>query len=261
MTDPLLSPDRVATSASGLGGVSAADAADILRGLGINRVVLRGIKALTAPEGTIAGRARTMRLLPDREDNKTPVNGPVNRGLYDSLQPGEFVVVDALGADDIGALGDMMFARIQARGAVGAVIDGGVRDIAITARKGFPVFARGTAPAAFMGSMRPWESDVPIQCGGVFVAPGDWIVADADGLVVVPAALADEVARRAAEKAPADAFSQALLAYGFPLDDAYPLPPHMRRFLSDFLKSGALPDRDAVALARKSHADESDVPN
>ena len=234
--------------------ISTPDAADALRKLGVARTVMKGIRPMVRVQGTAAGRARTLRLLPDREDLKTPVNGPVNRGLYDGMQPGEVLVLDAMGAENQAVLGDMMFSRLFAREVSAVVVDGAVRDIPVVSTKGLPVFARSCSPDSYMGFMRPWEADCAIQCGGVLVQPRDFILADADGVVVVPNALARSVAELAQQKMPADAFGQALLAAGFPLDDTYPLPPHMRAFLPAFIENGALPTQDEVRRAREPKA-------
>jgi len=228
--------------------ITSADAADHLRALGVHRTVMRGLRAMTST-GSVVGRARTLRILPDREDIKAPVNGPANRGLYDSLNDGEILVVDAMGREDKAVLGDMMFSRIAARQAIAALVDGAVRDVAHVDRKRFPVFARALCPDSYMGWLRPWERDVPVQCGGVLVMPGDWIIADADGQVVVPASMVEELVDKATEKARLDAFSQALLEEGYPLDDAYPLPAHMKLFLEAFSLTGALPTPEQVSQA------------
>jgi len=190
-------------------------------------------------------------MLPDREDLRAPVNGPINRGLYDSMEEGEILVVDAMGRTDKAVLGDMMFSRISACKAAAAIVDGAVRDVAHAREKQFPVFARAQCPESYMSWLRPWEKDVPVQCGGVLVMPGDWVLADADGQVVIPADVVHELLARVEEKQRSDAFSQALLAAGYPLDDAYPLPAHMKRLLAEFEATGAIPRTEQVREARK----------
>ena len=227
--------------AEGLKRIASADAADILRTFGVSRCVMRGLRSLTPSCGGIAGRARTIQFLPAREDLQKPANGPVNRLLYDAMRPGDILVLDAMGRDDVAALGDMMFARLIARGAAGVVVDGAVRDLVSVSGVPFGVYAKTTAPASFMGHLQPWAADVPIQCGGVFVNPRDWIIADGDGVVVVPDRLAAELVILLASRKRKDAFSRALLKGGHGLDDAYPLPDHMRQFQSQFERDGTLP--------------------
>lgn len=92
---------------------------------------------------------------------------------------------------------------------------------------------------------------MPIACGGVLVVPGDWIVADRDGVIVLPAMLIREVTERAKELAREEAFSDALLRAGHPLKVAYPLQHALRPFLSRFCADGSLPSVDEVQQALK----------
>lgn len=230
---------------------STPDLADALRRQGISRAAMQGLAALTPISGSVAGRARTLRNLPDREDVKQGPNGAVNRRLYDSFGAGEVLVVDGLGSTSKAALGDMMFSRLIQRGAAAIIIDGAARDIPVVAGKGMPIFGRGSCPEPFFGAFRPWDTDIDIQCGGVLVRPGDWIVADAEGIVVVPVALADAVLDDTEAKRGDDMFSAALLAAGFSLDESYPLPAFMRPFRARYDATGALPDRAEVDAAKR----------
>lgn len=226
--------------------ISTADAADLLRKLGVARTVMRGIYPQLPVKKTIVGRSRTLRMLPEREDISRPANGPINRGLYDSIRPGEVLVVDAMSIETHAVLGDMMLSRILANGAAAVVVDGAVRDLGTMATKALPIYARCSSPEAFMKYLRPWESDVTIQCGQVLVEAGDYIVADADGVVVVPQALVEQLAEAASVKRDDDAFSLALLSAGFSLDHAYPLPAYMRNFQKRFSEEGILPNAEEV---------------
>lgn len=227
-----------------LEAVATSDAADLLRHLGVTRTVMHGIRPQFSFRGTKVARARTLRMLPDREDLKRPANGPINRGLYDTIEADEALVIDAMAVDTHAVLGDMMLTRIFSRRVSLVVVDGAVRDIAAVrdvAGDG-AVFARSASPEVFMSRLRPWEADCAIQCGGVLVEPGDYVLADEDGVVVVPQSLAEKLADAADKKRESDGFSRALLLAGFGLDDAYPLPAHMRTFLPRYLESGVLPD-------------------
>jgi 4-hydroxy-4-methyl-2-oxoglutarate aldolase len=118
-------------------------------------------------------------------------------------EPGDVIVVEA-GDDSMAVAGGNVCAIAQKRGVAGFVIDGVIRDIGESRASGFPLFARGRSPipAAKEG---PGEINHPIRCGGVVVNPGDVIVADDEGIVVVPLARAEEVLRKAQAKAEADA--------------------------------------------------------
>jgi regulator of RNase E activity RraA len=121
------------------------------------------------------------------------------------------------------------------------VADGVVRDIGGLRAMGLTIHARGTHPSPSSEALMSWEADVTIQCGGTLVEPGDYIIADADAVVVVPKALADEVARRGADMNARDEFSQRLLAAGTPLGRAYPIPADREAEFERFRKEGELP--------------------
>jgi 5-oxopent-3-ene-1,2,5-tricarboxylate decarboxylase/2-hydroxyhepta-2,4-diene-1,7-dioate isomerase len=199
--------------------VPTSTAETVLRALGVERFAINALRLLAGAEA-IAGPARTLRFLPARADFVSP-KGKLQRGLIDSLREGEVLVIDALGTLDAAALGDMLAGRAKALGAAGVVVDGVVRDVAGLRAMGLTVHARGAYPTPSPGRLMPWECDVPIQCGGVLIFPGDYVIADLDGVVVVPAAFAEEVARRGQAMNADDAISQRLLAEGKPLDEAY----------------------------------------
>lgn len=217
-----------------------------MRELGVTRVVAAGLRPIVPPEGVLAGRARTVRFLPLREDVKRPPRGAVNRALIDEIGRAEVVVVDAGGCAEGAVLGDMLAARAKYRGAAGVIADGVVRDVVGLSAVGLPIFARGTHPDPSTVTLVPWETDVAVQCGGVLVQPGDWLLADTDSVVVVPAALAEDVAARGEEMNDEDAFCQRLLAAGFPLDEAYPLPAALRGDFERFKREGVVPPLDEV---------------
>jgi 3-hexulose-6-phosphate synthase/6-phospho-3-hexuloisomerase len=113
----------------------------------------------------------------------------------DAAKKGEIIVIDAGGVGKA-VWGELASRSAKVRGVVGVVIDGFARDIEDIQKIGFPVFARGAKPAA--GEPKGFgEVGVPIECGGVSVKPGDFIVCDSDGVVVVPKEEAVEAANRA----------------------------------------------------------------
>jgi regulator of RNase E activity RraA len=220
--------------AARLAAVPTAGSKQILRELGVGRTVIAGAIRLSS-DRRIAGRARTLRFLPYREDAKAPRPG-VNRALIDTLDAGDVIVTEAAGCLDGAVLGDMLAARAHARGAAGCVTDGAVRDLDGIREIGLPVWARATFPDSSAGSMIAWESDVAIRCGGTLVVPGDYVLANADAAMVVPAAYAEEVIRRAETLALEDEFAQSLLRAGMSLDDAYPIPASRRSEFEAFAR-------------------------
>ncbi len=220
--------------------LSTTTASDVLSGLGLARVAMLGIGPIVPAAGTLAGPARTLRFLPRREDVGKG-RGAVNRQLIDVLESGEVLVVDAHGCTNGAVLGDMLAARARARGCAGVVADGVVRDTTGLAEMGTPIFARGVFPARSAPELLAWDADVAIQCGGVFVQPGDWILGDADGVIVIPDALVAQVLERGEAALASDEFSQRLLAAGFMLDEAYPLPPALKPDLARYWQDGTVP--------------------
>ncbi|GAC1547388.1 MAG: ribonuclease activity regulator RraA [Candidatus Velthaea sp.] len=215
-----------------LASVPTANAKQILRELGVSRTVIMGAVRMSS-DRRIAGRARTLRFLPAREDAKPPRAG-VNRALIDTLDRGDVIVVDTGGHTEGAVLGDMLAARAQALGAAGLVTDGVIRDVDGIRAIGLPVWSRGTYPDSTAGTMIPWDSDLAIRCGGALVQPGDFVLADADAAMVVPAAFIERLLERAETMALEDEFSQELLRSGASLDDAYPIPPARRAEFARF---------------------------
>jgi regulator of RNase E activity RraA len=139
--------------------------------------------------------------------------------FIDSLRPDDVVVASV--PAPVAFWGELFSTAARARGAVGVVVDGLVRDQRRITEMGFPVFARGGRPTDSLGRIRMVEHDVPVVVGGVQVSPGDLVVADIDGVVVVPAEAAVEVARRAVEKATTENRARALIEGGAFLRDAW----------------------------------------
>ncbi len=170
-----------------LGALPVANVGDAMQRLG---VVEAEIGAVWRGART-AGTARTVE-----------VAGGDNAGVHeaiDSLEPGDVLVVNGHGVRDRALVGELIAERLRARGCVGLVVDGAVRDVGDLEEIGFPVFARAVTPA---GPYRhgPFRVGVPVAIGGVVVHTGDVVVADGDGVAVVPAAEAADVLARAEAK-------------------------------------------------------------
>ena len=139
-------------------------------------------------------------------------------------QPGDVVVVDARGDLTSGVFGAMMMTYFRGRGGVGVVIDGCVRDSSEIKALGLGLWLRGVTPNFHtQTSIYPYAVNVPVACGGVTVVPGDLIIADDDGAVVVPISLAAELAAKAGEHAEWEEFSRLRLSEGGDLRKYYPL--------------------------------------
>ena len=139
-----------------------------------------------------AGFAITVLLKKD-EGNKDPnalagMIAAIDAGPKDSVY-----VMTVEGGADIAGMGGLMGTTMYSRGYVGAVVDGGVRDVAQLKRIGFPVYALGPVPSTSVGHYKFGGANIAMQCDGVEVHPGDIVAADADGVVVVPRARAEEI--------------------------------------------------------------------
>jgi 4-hydroxy-4-methyl-2-oxoglutarate aldolase len=163
--------------------------------LELESVMRHAIRPLWPGTARIAGPAFTVRTA--RHDNLM-----LHAAIY-RAEPGDVIVVEA-GDEEMAVAGGNVCAVAQRHGVAGFVVDGVVRDVAEARANGFPLFARGISPIP-AGKEGPGEINGRISCGGVTVNPGDVVVADEEGIVVVPRGRAEEVLRKAEAKAAADA--------------------------------------------------------
>jgi regulator of RNase E activity RraA len=200
--------------------VYAAVISDALDALGSTDQVLGPrIRPVGRLERPLIGRAATARSV--RVD-ATPVRPYVTLlEAMDLLTPGEVWVVAAEGQTRSAIFGGLLATAARARGAVGCVVDGAVRDCRELERLGFPTFATGYSPADSFGRDEIIEHGVPIRCGGVEVRPGDLIVADDDGVVSVPAKLERRVIEHALHKVESEGDMRSELAAGVPVAEAF----------------------------------------
>lgn len=209
--------------------VSSASVTTVLRKLGANvgHAFMSGIHPVVGGD-LIVGRAVTLRYVPTRGDLGQYL-GPVNvaHQAIESLDRGDVLVIDALGSIAGGHLGDVMCTRVQLRGAAALVVDGAIRDLPYLAKMGLPIFARGAIGPA--SPLTPVAYNVPIQCGGALVLPGDLIIADLDGVCVLPPGIAGEVARLTLDQEEIEVFIREKLAEGRLLQDVYPPNDAVRR--------------------------------
>ena len=193
---------------------------------GLRHVFIAGIAPLRAGQPRIAGPVSTLRFLPYRED----LDDPARRGHPDSAQrraieetpEGHVLVVETRGEKGGGVLGDILATRLQTRGVAGLVTDGVVRDAEGIRRTGFPVVCAGAAAPASYNVFSDGDRDLPIAVGGVAVLPGDSILADGDGAVVIPAALVREIVGAGEEQEALEAWIQGEAGSGKALGGLYP---------------------------------------
>jgi 4-hydroxy-4-methyl-2-oxoglutarate aldolase len=174
--------------------ITTASVADALWGQGISGHMSHEIKPFMKVK--IVGPAVTVREEPT--DERVPPSHALE--LIDHSAPGSVIVISIDGFRDVAVWGGLMTAGAVVNGMEGAVLDGGVRDVEEIERDfGFPVFARSICPATTVGRFKTVAANEPVIVGGVTVNPGDLIVGDRDGVVVVPAGLVEAVLKEAQE--------------------------------------------------------------
>ncbi|HVM82848.1 MAG TPA: ribonuclease activity regulator RraA [Candidatus Binatia bacterium] len=208
-----------------LSKVTTATITTILLKKGLRNVWLRGAMPLKPGQPRLVGRAFTLRFVPAREDLATPESwsSPKStRAAIEAMPAGAVAVVDAMGLTDAGIFGDILCARMAKRGVAALVTDGVVRDVAGVLGTGLPVWCRGVAAPPSVAGLTFVNWQEPIGCGGVAVFPDDLIVADGDGVVVIPAALIDHVLEHAPEQERLEAWIMQEVEAGIPLPGLYP---------------------------------------
>jgi 5-oxopent-3-ene-1,2,5-tricarboxylate decarboxylase/2-hydroxyhepta-2,4-diene-1,7-dioate isomerase len=184
-----------------------------LRKRGLDNVTVDGVRPMH-PELKLVGSARTLRFVPNREDLFDSHGGGYNaqKRVFDTVGDGEVVVIEARGERGCGTLGDILALRASARNAAGIVTDG-----------------VEVAHSAVLGRRHvPWDADVTIACGGTTIQPGDIIVGDSDGVIVIPPAMAGAVVDATLAQEDEDAWIAGRVAAGHPIDGLFPLNAEWR---------------------------------
>jgi regulator of RNase E activity RraA len=193
---------------------------------GLRNVYLQGVHRMSKAGDNLVGEAFTLRYIPAREDldHVGVFENPEHpqRKAVEIVPPGHVLVMDCRRDTRAASGGSILLTRMQVRGAAGVVTDGGLRDSDAIAGMDFPVFGAGPSAPLNLAIHHAVDLNVPIGCGGVAVFPGDIIVGDAEGVVVVPAHLAVEVARDASEQERLEVFVLQEVAGGRPLPGTYP---------------------------------------
>lgn len=209
-----------------LSGCSSATLATQLFKRGLRNQVLQGVTRLTPGAPTLVGPAFTLRNIPAREDldHIGVYENPEHpqRKSIEITPAGSVLVMDCRQDARCASAGGILVRRLEVRGVAGLVTDGGLRDTPEISRRAFPVYCQAPAPAISITHQHSVESNVPIACGGVAVYPGDVIVGDGEGVVVIPRGIADEVAADTLEQEQLEEFVQLEIAAGRPLPGTYP---------------------------------------
>jgi len=193
---------------------------------GLRNVYIQGVHRMSKAGANMVGEAFTLRYIPAREDldHVGVFENPEHpqRKAIEVTPAGHVLVMDCRRDARAASGGSILLTRLGVRGVAGVVTDGGMRDSDTIASMAFPVYGAGGSPPLNLAIHHAVDLNVPIGCGGVPVFPGDVMVGDAEGVVVVPAHLADEVARDAAEQEVLEEFVIQEVAGGRPLVGTYP---------------------------------------
>lgn len=212
-----------------LHGVSSATASATLHKMGIRQTFIDGPLPRT-PGRKVVGPAITLQFMPQREDIASGMGQERTEkttalwSVFETVQPGDVLVIQAWGDPYTGCMGEMLMTYFKGRGGIGVVVDGCVRDWPNIQEIDVPLWTRGFTPNyASQGTLFPWAYNVPVALSRVLVLPGDIIIADDDGAVMVPAQMAALVAEHTLEHEEWEVFSRIKLAEGGALKKYYPL--------------------------------------
>lgn len=207
---------------------------------GLRHMVMQGVRPLSLGADTMVGEAFTLRYIPSREDldHAGVYADPKHpqRVAIEAVPPGQVLVSDCRGDASAASGGSILMTRLKVRGVAGFVSDGGLRDSPEIAELGFPVYFGGAAPQLNLSRHHAVDMNLPIACGGVAVFPGDVLVGDGEGVIVVPRHLAREVATDAAEQEKIEQFVIEEVRKGAPVIGTYPPTEAVRARYQEWLK-------------------------
>ena len=224
--------------------VSTATLTSQLLKRGFANTFMYGVVALR-PDLRLAGQAFTLRYIPAREDLdpvETDNRTSKQRIAVESVGPGDVLVIDARGDARAATLGDILATRIKLRGAAGIVTDGAFRDTPSIRIIDLPTYAQGQNPYVSTRVHHPLEINVPIGCGGVAVMPGDAVVGDGEGVVVIPRGIAEDVIAAAYEQDQREEFIRDKIQRGASILGVYPPDEQTLREYEEW-KRGHRPQR------------------
>ena len=224
---PFPRPD--AATMEGLRGVTSATASALLHKMGIRQTFIQG-PLPRQPGAKVVGPAVTLQFMPQREDVASGMaqehveSVSALWAVFETVQPGDVLCVQAWGDMYTGCMGEMLITYFKGRGGVGIVVDGCIRDWPHVQTIGVPLWTRGFTPNyASQATLFPWAYNVPVALSRVLVLPGDVVIADDDGAVLVPQAMAPLLAEHGGEHEDWEVFSRLKLAEGGSLKKYYPL--------------------------------------
>ena len=209
--------------------VGSATASALMHKMGVRHTFIQG-PLPRQPGAKVVGPVVTLQFMPQREDIASGLGQESIEkvsalwAVFETVQPGDILAVQAFGDDYTGCMGEMLITYFKGRGGIGIVVDGCIRDWPRVREMNLPIWTRGFTPNyASQASLFPWAYNVPIACSRVLVLPGDIMIADDDGAVLVPANMAQLVVEHSVAHEEWEVFSRIKLAEGGSLAKYYPL--------------------------------------
>jgi regulator of RNase E activity RraA len=226
--------------------VSTATLTTVLFKRGLRNVFIQGIFLLNKDSPRMVGEAYTLRYIPAREDidqlGAFEGRGHPQREAIEACPPGSVLVMDARRDASAATGGDILMTRLMVRGVAGVVTDAGLRDSPTIEKLPWPAYCGARSAPLNLVRHHAVDSQVPIGCGGVPVYPGDVLVGDAEGVVVIPAQMAGEVAKEAEAQTVFEDWVEARVREGRSIFGLYPPSPETRAEFEAWKKSGSEPD-------------------
>lgn len=224
-----------------LKAVSTATLTTVLFKRGFRNVFIQGIFLLNRAAPRMVGEAYTLRYIPAREDldqlGAFEGRGHPQREAIEGCPPGQVLVMDARRDASAATGGDILMTRLMVRGAAGVVTDGGLRDTPTIEKLAWPAYCGARSAPLNLVRHHAVEAQAPIGCGGVAVYPGDVMVGDAEGVVVIPAKIADAVAEEAAAQTLFEDWVEAKIKEGRAIFGLYPPSPEAKAEFEAWKKS------------------------
>ncbi|HEY7240422.1 MAG TPA: ribonuclease activity regulator RraA [Burkholderiales bacterium] len=219
-------PSLSAASREALKRVSTATLTTVLFKRGLRNTFIQGVFLLNKEAPRMVGEAFTLRYIPAREDvdqlGAFEGRGHPQREAIEACPPGQVLVMDARRDASAATGGDILMTRLMVRGVAGVVTDGGLRDSQTIEKLPWPAYCGARSAPLNLVRHHAVESQVPIGCGGVAVYPGDVVVGDEEGVVVIPAKMAEEVAADAAAQNEFEEWVEARVKEGRSIFGLYP---------------------------------------
>jgi regulator of RNase E activity RraA len=228
-------------SRAALQKVSTATLTTVLFKRGLRNVFIQGVFLLNRDAPRMVGEAYTLRYIPAREDvdqlGAFEGRGHPQREAIEACPPGNVLVMDARRDATAATGGDILMTRLMVRGVAGVVTDGGLRDSQTIDKLPWPAYCGARSAPLNLVRHHAIDSQVPIGCGGVAVYPGDVVVGDQEGVVVIPANIAEDVAKEAEAQTLFEDWVEARVKEGRSIFGLYPPSAETKAEFEAFKKS------------------------